>query len=93
MTHSRVNQYEETDKLTAPTVQRLFKGENQSPSPAVASVEGTLVIAAATGRYVELYGVKKEAGEEGGKSLSPEDFSMSLEEGDHGLSTRARGDD
>ena len=29
----------------------------------------------------------------GGNSFSPEDVSMSLEQGDHGLSTQARGDD
>ena len=54
-------------------------------------MEGTLVIAAASGRAVELYGDNKEAGEEGEKYLSPEDVYMSLEQGDHGLSTRARG--
>ena len=57
------------------------------------TVEGTLIIAAAAGRAVELYGDKKEAGEEREKPLSPEDVSLSLEQVDHGLSTRARGDD
>ena len=52
-------------------------------------VEGTLIIAAAAGRDVELYGDKKEAGEEGGDSSSPEDVSLLMEQGDHGLSTRA----
>ena len=56
-------------------------------------MEGTLIIAAAAGRDVELYGDKKEAGEEGGNSSSPEDVSLLMEQGDHGLSTRARGDD
>ena len=54
-------------------------------------VEGTLVIDAATSRVVELYGDKKEAGEEGDKYLSPDDVSLSLERGNHGLSTRVRG--
>ena len=54
------------------------------------AVEGTLVIAAAAVRNVELYWDKKEAGEEGEKSSSPEDVSLLLERGDHGLSTRAR---
>ena len=57
---------------------RLYKGESHSPSPATAEMEGTLVISAAAGRAVELYGDKKEAGEEGGKSSSPEDVSLSL---------------
>ena len=52
-THSRVNHNKETDNLTAPTARILFKGESQSPSPAVTEVEGTLVIAAATGRDIE----------------------------------------
>ena len=56
-------------------------------------VEGTLVIAADAIRAVEIYGAQKEAGEEGEKSLSPEDVSLSLEQGDHGLSTWARGND
>ena len=56
-------------------------------------VEETLVISAATGRDVELYVDKKEAGEEGKESSSSEDVSLSLERGNHGLSTRARGDD
>ena len=41
---------------------RLFKGEIQSSSPAAIKVEGTLVIAAASGRAIELFGDKKEAG-------------------------------
>ena len=57
------------------------------------AVEGTLVIAPASGRYVELYEDNKEAGEEAEKSSSPEDASLSLERGYHGLSTRARGND
>ena len=56
-------------------------------------MEGTLYIAAADGRFIEIYGYKKESGEEGEKSSPPEDVSLSLEQGDHGLSTRARGDD
>ena len=56
-------------------------------------MEGTLVISAASGRAVDIYGDKKEAGEEGDKSLSPEDVSLSLEQGDNELSTRARGND
>ena len=55
------------------------------------AVEGTLVVATAAGSYVELYGDNKEAGEEGEESLSPEDVSLSLERGDHGLSTRVTG--
>ena len=44
------------------------------------ALEETLVVSAASGRSVELYGYKKEAGEEGGGgSLSPEDVSMLLE--------------
>ena len=46
---------------------RLFKGKNQSSSPAATAAEGTLVIAAAAGRAVELYGDEKEADEEGEK--------------------------
>ena len=42
-------------------------------------MEGTLVIAAASGRAVELYGDNKEAGEEGEKYSSPEYVSLSLE--------------
>ena len=56
-------------------------------------MEGTHVIAATASRAVEIYGDKKEAGEEGDKSSSPEDVSLSLERGDHGLSTRERGND
>ena len=37
------------------------------------AVEGTLVISTDAGRAVELYGDKKEAGEEGEKSSSPDD--------------------
>ena len=55
-------------------------------------VEGTLIIAASAGSYVELYGDKKEAGEDEGGYLSPEDVSISMEQGDHWLSTQARGD-
>ena len=55
------------------------------------AVEGTLVIAPTSGRDVELYGDKKEAGEEGDKSSSPEDVSLLMERGDHWLSTRSRG--
>ena len=68
-----------------------IQGKIQPPSPDTTSVEGTLVIAAATGRDVEIYGYKKEAGEEGDKSSSPKDVSLLLERGDHGLSTRERG--
>ena len=57
------------------------------------AVEGTLVIAAAAGRAVELYGDKKEAGEEGGEYSPPQYFSLSLEQGDRGLSMWVRGDD
>ena len=92
-TNGRGNQDKETDNLTAYTARRIFKGKIQSTSPAMAAVEGTLVISAAAGRAVELYGDKKEAGEEGEKSSSPEYVSMSLEQGDHGLSTWARGND
>ena len=56
-------------------------------------MEGTLVIAAAADRAVELYGDKKQASEEGEKFSSPEDVSLSLERGDHELSMRARGND
>ena len=42
-------------------------------------VEGTLFIAGAAVRAVELYGDNKDAGEEGEKSSSPEDVSLSLE--------------
>ena len=56
------------------------------------SVPSTAVTAD-TGRATELYGDKKEAGEEGEKSLSPEDVSLYLERGDHGLSTWEMGDD
>ena len=91
--HGRVDQDEETENLTASTARIIFKGKSQSPSPAAAAVEGTLVIAAAAGRGVELYGDKKEAGEEGGESLSPEDVSLFLEQVYHGLSTWSRGCD
>ena len=57
------------------------------------AVEGTLVIYAAAGRDIELYGDKKEAGEEGDKFSYPDYVSLSLEQGDHGLSMRARRDD
>ena len=73
--------------MTASTARRLFKGKIQSPSTDATAVEGTLVIAAASDRAVELYGDKKESGEEGEKYLSPEYVSLSLERGDHGLST------
>ena len=92
-THGRGNQNEETENLKLSTAWRLFKGKIQSPSPAEPEVEGTLVIAAAAGRDIDLYGDKKEAGEEGKKSSSLEDVSLLLEQGDHGLSTRERGDD
>ena len=65
--------------MTVSTARRLFKVKSQSPSPAVTAVEGTLYIAAAAGRSIEIYGYKKESGEEGEKSLSPEDVSLSLE--------------
>ena len=58
----------ETENLKASTARRLFKGKIQSNSPAVTAVEGTLVIATAAGRAVELYGDKKDDGEEGEKS-------------------------
>ena len=45
--------------MTASTAQTLFKGEKQSPSPDATAVEGTLVIAAASGRAVGRYGDKK----------------------------------
>ena len=89
--HGRGNHNEETDNLTESLARRLFKGKFYSPSPATTEVEGTILIAADAGRDVELYGDKKEAGEEGEKSLSPEDVSLSLERGYHGLSTRERG--
>ena len=57
------------------------------------AVEGTLVIYAAAGRSVELYGDKKEAGEEGEKYFPPEDVSLLLERVDHGLSMWERGND
>ena len=76
--HSRGNHDKETDNLTASTTRRLFKGKSQSPSSAATSVEAMLVIAADNGRAVELYGDKKEAGEEGDNSLSPEDVSLLL---------------
>ena len=93
MRHSRGNHDEETENLTASTGRRIFKGKSQSTSPAATAVEGVLVISAAAGRDVELYGDQKEAGEEGEKSLSPEDVSLSLERGDHGLSTWVREND
>ena len=65
----------------------------QSPSRAATVVEGALVVVAAAGRDVELYGDKKEAGEEGEKSSSPDDVYLSMEQWDHRLSTRVRGDD
>ena len=92
-THIRGNNDEETDNPTASMERRLFKEKSQSTSPAAAAVEGTIVIAAAAVRAVELYGFKKEAGEEGDMSLSPEYLSMSPKQGDHGLSTWVRGDD
>ena len=52
-----------------------------------------LVVSAATYRDVEIYGDTKEAGEEGNKYLPPEDISLLLEQGDHELSMRARGND
>ena len=64
-THGRVNHDEETENMTASTAQRIFKGKIQSPSPAVMEVEATLVIAAAAGMAVELYGDKKEVCEDG----------------------------
>ena len=54
-------------------------------------VEGTLVVSAI--RAEELYGYKKEAGEEEEKSSSSEDVSLFLEQGDNCLSTRVRGGD
>ena len=57
--HSRGDHDEETENLTSYTARRLFKGTSQSPSPSVASVEGTLIISAAVGRSVEIYGDKK----------------------------------
>ena len=93
LTHSRGNHDKETDNLRVSTERRLFKEKLQSPSPAVTVVEGTIAIADAAGRSIEIYGDKKESGEEGEKSSSPEDVSLSLERGDHGLSTRAKGDD
>ena len=62
--------------MTASTARRLFKGKIQSPSTDATAVEGTLVIAAASDRAVELYVDKKESGEEGEKYSSPEDISM-----------------
>ena len=90
-THGRGDCDEETENLTASMARRLFKGGSQSPSPAVTSVEGMLGISATAGRYVELYGDKKESGEEGGGYSSPGDVSLLLELGDHGLSKWARG--
>ena len=69
-TDGRGNHDAETENLTASTVWRLFKGKSQSPSPDATSVEGTLVIATDAGRAVDLYGDKKEAGDEG-RSLFP----------------------
>ena len=40
-TNGRGNHNKETENLTASTARRLFKGNIQSPSPSVASVEGT----------------------------------------------------
>ena len=45
--------------MTLSTERRLFKGKSQSPSPVATAVEGTLSIAAASGRAVELYWDKK----------------------------------
>ena len=92
-THGRGNHDKETENLTASTARRIFKGKSQSPTPAVAAVEGAIVVAAAAFGGVELYGDNKDAGEEGGKSLSPEDVSMSLEQGYHVLSMWVWGDD
>ena len=61
--HGRGNHDKETENLTASTARRLFKGKVQSPSPAVTAMEGTLVIASAVGRAVDLYGYKKESSE------------------------------
>ena len=91
-THFRGNHDKETENITASTARRLFKGGSQSPSPTVTAVEGALVIAAAAVRAVEIYGDKKEAGEEGENSSSPEDVSMLLEREYHGLSTQVKGD-
>ena len=64
-THGRGNHDKETENLIASTAQRISKGKIQSPSPTAAEVEGKIVIASASGRAIELYGDKKEAGEEG----------------------------
>ena len=58
-THNRVDHDKETDNLIASTAWRISKGKIQSPSPAATAVEGTLVISAANGRAVELYGDTK----------------------------------
>ena len=89
-THGRNNHDKETKNLTASTERRLFKGKIQSPSLDVTAVEGTLVIAAATGRAIDLYWYNKEAGEEGEKYSSHEDVSLSPEQRDHGLSMQTR---
>ena len=92
-THGRGYHGEETENLTASTELRLFKRKSQSPSPAATAVEGTLVISIAADRAGELYVDKKEAGEERDKYSYLDDVSLLLERGDHGLSTRARGND
>ena len=92
-THGRGNHDKETDNLKISTAQRLFKGKNKSPLPASTAVEGTLVIATAAVRAIELYGDKKEAGEEGGEYSSPEDVSLLMERGDRELSTWSGGYD
>ena len=52
-------------------MRKIFKGKSQSPSPAVTVVEGTLVVDASDDRAVEIYGEKKESGEEGGGVFFP----------------------
>ena len=77
-THGRGNQNEETENLKSSTAWRLFKGKIQSPSPSETALEGTPVIAAVAGRAVELYGEKKEAGEEGEEYFYPGDVFLLL---------------
>ena len=58
-THGRGNHDEETENLTASMVRRLLKETSHSHRRDAMSVEGTLIIAAAADRAVDIYGDKK----------------------------------
>ena len=57
--HGRGNHDKETENLTAYTAWSIFKGKSKSPMTDVTAVEEMIVIAAAAGRAVELYGDNK----------------------------------